>query len=105
MECPAPSCDSETDGYRLRGSVPGMKRHVKAVHGMDAYRRIDWPDIYGRVSFDFPVAKDSLTRKSINDLRKEAKRRGVSPLGKSRKALVIELGNMDIAARAEPPPS
>ena len=82
-----------------------MKRHVKAVHGMDAYRRIDWPDIYGRVSFDFPVAKDSLTRKSINDLRKEAKRRGVSPLGKSRKALVIELGNMDIAARAEPPPS
>ena len=111
MECPAPSCDSETDGYRMRGSVPGMKRHVKAVHGMDAYRRIEWPDVYGRVHVGdlfgerFQAREGSLALKSLNELRQEAKRRGVSPLGKSKKALVVELGNMDIVGRAEPPPS
>ena len=107
MACPAPSCDSET-GYRLSGSVPGMKRHVKLVHGMDAYRRIEWPDIYGRVPVGdlfgerFQAQEGSLALKSLNELRQEAKRRGVSPLGRSKKALYLELSNMDIPAPADP---
>ena len=109
MVCPEQWCDSETDGYRLTASVPGMKRHVKAVHGMDAYRRIEWPDIYGRVRVGdlfgerFQAREGSLALKSLNELRQEAKRRGVSPLGKSKKALYLELSNMDDQIAAQSP--
>lgn len=112
MECPALVCMS-ANGYRMSGSVPGVKRHVKAVHGLALYEETTWPDIHGEVHgtnlFAAP-RPGSLFAMSINDLRREAKRRGVYPLGKSRKALAVELSNKEIEGRkaqpeSDPPPS
>ena len=101
------------NGYRLAGSVPGIKRHVKAVHGQAEYERTEWPDIYGDVYFKgllAPHRPGSFTAMSLNKLRREAKRRGVYPLGKSRKVLAAELSNKEIEDRkaqqeSDPPPS
>jgi hypothetical protein len=99
MECPAKWCASGSYGTRLVASIPGVKRHVKKVHPSE-YARVSWPDIYGRVSMGGfrTLPEDHLSRKSLNELRQIAKGRGVSSLGKSKKALAIELLNMDLAA-------
>ena len=110
MMCPVKWCRSETDGTQLVGTIPGIKRHVARVHGQALYSQVQWPDIYRRVRVGdvfgerFQAREGSLALKSLNELRQEAKRRGVSSLGKSKRALYLELSNMDTEQIAAPPP-
>jgi hypothetical protein len=105
MDCPL--------GCSKSGTVPGMKRHVKAAHGPIAYEATTWPDIHGRAFWKSKyVEPGSVQTMSINELRQEAKRRGISSLGKSKKKLALELlfdgpdpsGNSASAASSGPGP-
>jgi hypothetical protein len=43
--CPVAGCTSGKDGKPQVGSVPGIKRHVKMIHGEDAYKVVIFPPI------------------------------------------------------------
>jgi len=42
MQCPVAGCTSLKGGPQ-KGSVPGVKRHVKLVHGEDVYNKLNFP--------------------------------------------------------------
>lgn len=33
------------EGCGVRGSIPGVKRHVKQIHGQEAYDNAGWPPL------------------------------------------------------------
>lgn len=43
--CPIPGCTSGKGGTPQTGSVPGIKRHVKLVHGKAAYESAKFPKL------------------------------------------------------------
>jgi hypothetical protein len=44
MTCPVPGCSHWL--ATTEGSVPGVKRHVLAIHGRKVANGIVWPDIH-----------------------------------------------------------
>lgn len=42
-ECPVKGCTSGKGNKPQTGSVPGIKRHVKLVHGQEAYDKAHFP--------------------------------------------------------------
>ena len=99
MTCPIKGCThwlSETPG-----TVPGVKRHVRAIHGYEAFDRVKWPPTYAESSgkaialalrkstSSKPKSKlDSLT---IVELRSRAKKKGIKITGLKKDELVEAL--------------
>ena len=42
VDCPVPGCCFGRGGRPVSGTLPGIRRHVRQVHGGFAYRRIAW---------------------------------------------------------------
>lgn len=84
-------------GKPQQGSVPGIKRHVLAVHGKAVYDEVVWPPLRSgenAAKEKQRTAKEMAKRLSalpLADLRKKASRKGIDPNGKSKKALVEAL--------------
>ena len=57
-------------------TVPGMRNHVRRVHGEDAYRRMKWPPIYRGARWK--VKPGTIPAMNLNELRQEAVRLGVN---------------------------
>ena len=74
----------------VRLSVPGMKQHVRRVHGEEAYQRMKWPDLYPNMPVRFRP-KGGLAAMSLNELRQEASRLGFDPRGLSKVSLAREI--------------
>jgi hypothetical protein len=101
MKCPIKGCThwlSETPG-----TVPGVKRHVIALHGRTAYRKVQWPAIYTdrsgstiakairKRSTTKQVKTDDLAKLTIKELRDRAKAKGIPVSGKRKDELVSAL--------------
>ena len=92
MDCPVPGCDAGYAGAPKRGSVPGMKRHAMAVHGAASFEAASWPGVHGQVRWKGKEPKPgSIAAMSLNQMRQEAKCRGISSLGKSKQELFSQL--------------
>jgi hypothetical protein len=64
-------------------TVPGMKLHIRRVHGEAAYRRIKWPPLHAGPVRRQPT-RDSIATMTLNELRREAKRLGIDSQGMSK---------------------
>lgn len=96
--CPVKGCKDPL--ILTRGNKPtvvGVKRHVRHWHP-DKYDSIRWPDIHA-VSSGKKVAAAirgtskprSLGNRSVDDLRKKARKQGIDPRGMRKDELVSAL--------------
>jgi hypothetical protein len=72
-------------------TVPGMKKHVRRVHGESAYRQVKWPDPHEHPEVRRRATPGTLAAMTLNELRSEAKRLRFDPRGLSRKELARAL--------------
>lgn len=96
MDCPFLHAYDRTKNRNQRGeivdlTVPGMKKHVKQVHGEDAYMLVKWPPIHQGSPVFRKAPAGTIAAMSINELRQEAARVGIDPRGLSRKELGREI--------------
>jgi hypothetical protein len=97
--CPVKGCQDPliiTTGYKP--TVVGVKRHVRHWHP-DEYDKITWPDIHTVPSGRKVAAairgtskpRSTLSERSVEDLRKKARRQGIDPKGMRKSQLVEAL--------------
>jgi hypothetical protein len=58
MACPIKGCD-HMGGVPQTGTVPGVKRHVIAIHGATAYAKVKWDK--------YPLYPESAFTKGLKD--------------------------------------
>jgi hypothetical protein len=94
MVCPVDGC-GYYGGGPMEGTVPGVKRHVKYVHGPDVYAKVQWPPIYrhGTSVYGDRLRNDgrSLQTYTFRELRVMARKRGVPQFGKNKADLIRDL--------------
>ena len=76
--------------------MPGMKRHVKAAHGLKVYGRVAWPPVYRPTTSPYGgrlrgLQAARLEDMTIRDLRSLARGRGITIHGKNKALLIEEL--------------
>ena len=96
VECPVPRCAFGRGGRPLWGTLPGIKRHVRLVHGEFAYAHVVWCSIYTwegspwgeELRLGTREGREYLTSLTFRELRARARVRGVTQSGKSKAQLV-----------------
>lgn len=96
IDCPVHGCVWGRRGTPLHGTVPGIRRHVRAVHGDLLYGGVEWPSIYiwepspGGMTMllSSERGRDVLVAMSFRELRVKARERGVVQYGKSKAELI-----------------
>ena len=98
MKCPVKGC---THWLATEpGTVPGVKRHVLAIHGQRAYNRIQWPPSFERprgkrvaaaLRAGRSLTEADLWEHSVVELRGIARQRGIPITGKNKEELVSAL--------------
>jgi hypothetical protein len=76
-------CDAGKGGKPQTGSVPGIKRHFKRVHGEPAFAKAEKDGL-------FPPIRD-LTKLTAEELKELAKRKNVDAAGMNKSELVAVL--------------
>lgn len=94
MVCPVDGCRYDK-GRPAEGTVVGMKRHVRLVHGLVAAEQVIWPPIYlhGTSKFGDRLREEYVppSEMTFKELRELSRKRGLSIHGKNRAALVEQL--------------
>jgi hypothetical protein len=98
MTCPVKGCTHALASKP--GTVPGVKRHVRAAHGDRAVSRIQWPPSFEQSAGQkvaaalrkgTSVKAAELDQLSVQELRSKAKQKGIKTAGLKKKELVSAL--------------